>query len=39
MPAEINAVFCELTMIGMGVMWGVMLIGAGIVELWKRYGA
>lgn len=39
MPAEINAVFCELTVISMSVMWGVMLIGAGIVELWKRYGA
>ena len=36
MPAEINAIVCEITVIGMAVMWGAMLIGAGIVEMWRR---
>lgn len=37
MPAEINGIFCELAVIGMGVMWGVMLIGAGMAELWRSW--
>ena len=36
MPAEINAIFCEITVIYLGCVWTVMLIGAGIVELWRR---
>ena len=38
MPADVNRIFCEITLIYLSGVFAVMLAGAGIFELWRRRG-